>query len=915
MLRLKQWFAIIGLLGGLLSLCLLPPALTVRVRAEGPQVAQDQGLTGLVQMLRKLRTTARMIHTTAHPDDEDGGMLALESRGRGASVLLLTLNRGEGGQNKTGSELFDELGILRTLELLAADKYYGVEQRFTRVVDFGFSKNAEETFNQWHGHDIALGDMVRVIRTFRPDVLVTRFQRTPRDEHGNHQASGILTREAFRAAADPHRFADQIKEGLLPWQARKLYVRSEDDYTVRLDPGAYDPALGISYAQFAREGLAHQLSQGSGGSLVSAGHHYSYYKLIESVVPEAAVPDGIGTSHEPRTGHEGSLFDGIDTTLPALADRLGNEARIVPFLRSALTELERTVNEAESVFTPKDPSRTATALLRGLKTVKQLISQLESSSLSAAAKAELLTHLRTKQRQFEGAANLALGLDLEATVDAPRSESFLMASPGQTFTLTAKLYDTGRRAVVPERITLTVPAGWESQPLRQNLGPLSPGENASVQYRLKVASDAAYTRPYWHRNDPQTEAVYTLDDPRYVTLPFPPLPVHAEATYSVGDDTGEIRAIAQVQYIDPVYGQERRPLAVGPPLSVELEPSARVMATNNVTTVGAPRTSPVRPTEVSVGIRNNLTGPVNASLRLEVPSGWQVDPATHAVWFERHGEYKNLRFLVRPASLREGRYEIKAVVEYQGRDYTEGYDVVTRRDLGTFYYYHPAVQRVSAIALQLPRKLKVGYIMGAGDDIPSVLQQIGVNVEMISPAELASGDLSRLDTIIVGIRAYDVRNDVRENNQRLLDFVERGGTLIVQYNQNTASFNAGHYTPYPATAGSARVSVEQAPVEFLDPADAILQYPNRITALDFDGWVQERGLYFMNQWDPHFRPLLASHDPGEPPLQGGLLRARYGKGTYLFTAYAFFRQLPAGVPGAIRLFVNLMSAGHKGSDE
>ncbi|MGH9763913.1 MAG: PIG-L family deacetylase, partial [Blastocatellia bacterium] len=318
-----------------LTVLLLPrPAMRLRrVLADEQKPQVDSGVAGLEQELRKLQTTARMIHTTAHPDDEDGGMLAYESRGTGASVLLMTLNRGEGGQNKTGSELFDALGVLRTLELLAADDYYGVQQRFSRVVDFGFSKNANETFTQWKGHDIPLADMVRVIRTFRPDVLVSRFQGAPRDGHGHHQAAGILTPEAFKAAADPNRFPEQIKEGLLPWQPKKLYtdnVRPNEDYTVRVDTGTYDPVLGMSYLQFALEGLDHQLSQGSGGIKAPPGHRYSYYKLLDSTVPTTGL----------KGGHEQSFFDGIDTSLVGLASRLGSEEAKTPFLKPALSDLQ-----------------------------------------------------------------------------------------------------------------------------------------------------------------------------------------------------------------------------------------------------------------------------------------------------------------------------------------------------------------------------------------------------------------------------------------------------------------------------------------------------------------------------------------------------------------------------------------------
>lgn len=283
-------------------------------RPFGP-LPQDSGNAGLQLMLRRLSTTARLMHTTAHPDDEDGGMMTRESRGEGDTVLLLTLNRGEGGQNKVGSNLFDVLGVLRSLELTGSDRYYGVEQRFTRVADFGFSKNPEETFEKWDGHEAGLADIVRVIRTFRPDVLVSRFEGTDGDGHGNHQASGILTREAFRAAADPKQFPEQIAEGLLPWQTKKFYIdhvcpfRSNEcppeNYTVKLATGEKHPLLGMTYLQFAMEGLRHQLSQGAGGWSVDAGPHFAFYKLVDTVLPG-----------NDKGKHEQDFFDGIDSTLP-----------------------------------------------------------------------------------------------------------------------------------------------------------------------------------------------------------------------------------------------------------------------------------------------------------------------------------------------------------------------------------------------------------------------------------------------------------------------------------------------------------------------------------------------------------------------------------------------------------------------
>src|SRR5579885_2379823 len=396
---------------------------------------QDTGTTGLKQMLRRLHTTARLMQTVAHPDDEDGAMMTLESRGQGDTVLLLTMNRGEGGQNKIGSNLFDVLGVLRTLELTQSDRYYGVQQRFTRVADFGYSKTPEETFQKWQGHEIPLGDMVRVIRTFRPDVLVARFSGTDRDGHGHHQASDLLTREAFRAAADPNRFPEQIKEGLQPWQPKKLYIGNvcpwgaktcpDEDYTVRYNTGQNDPLLGMSYIQFAMAGLKHQLSQGAGAWTIEPGDRFAFYKLADSLVP----------SGKEEKGHENDFFDGIDTSLTGLVSRVGDENSNVPFLRSDLAEMQARVDEATKAA-DKDARAAADPLLAGLELTRKTIDSVQTSSLSDRRKDELLTELRTKEREFQKAADLANGVELHATVDAPvaaNPDDAFMAVPGQSF--------------------------------------------------------------------------------------------------------------------------------------------------------------------------------------------------------------------------------------------------------------------------------------------------------------------------------------------------------------------------------------------------------------------------------------------------------------------------------------------------
>ena len=480
-----------------------------------------------------------------------------------------------------------------------------------------------------------------------------------------------------------------------------------------------------------------------------------------------------------------------------------------------------------------------------------------------------------------------------------------MAVPGQSFTVTARLYNRGKATVLPQGFAIEAADGWKIEHLGSPSSPspylpLKSGDASTTQFKLTVLENAQDTKPYFMRADPEAETFYSINDPKYLTLPWSPYPVRGYARFTVGSGSGEARGIAKIKFVDPTLGQSERPLSVGPPISVMLTSPVVVAPV-----VGAGKS------QIGVSVRSNVQNAVHAKLKLETPQGWKVEPAEIAVDLDHDGDVNNYAFQITPQNLHEGTYKVTARAEYNGKQYAEGFKVITRPDLDSYYAYRPATENVQAVDVKLPGQLKVGYIMGTGDEIPSVLQSVGLNTSIITPQELASGDLSRYGTIIVGIRAYDTRTDVREHNRRLLDYVNRGGTLIVQYNQGTNAFNDGHYTPYPATAANVRVSVEEQPVEVLAPEEHVFNWPNKITQKDFDGWVQERGLYFMSQWDAQFKPLLASNDPGEPSQKGGLLMAHYGKGIYIFSAYGFSRQLPAGVPGAIRLFVNLVSAGHQ----
>ena len=863
---------------------------------------QDDGRLGLELMLKRLKTTARLLHTTAHPDDEDGGMLTLESRGKGDDVTLMTLTHGEGGQNKTGSNLFDELGVLRVLELLESDKYYGVHQRFSMAADFGFSKSAEESLEKWKDGGkpgyIPLRDMVRVIRTFRPDVIAQRFQGAPRDGHGHHQASGIITKEAFRAAADPKQFPEL---NLPPWQAKKLYmdnVHEGEDYTVAFDTGTPDPALGMSYVQFAMKGLKHQLSQGAGSWNVDPGPHITRYKLIDSVLPQ------------PKAGeHEKDFFDGIDTSLPGLADRLGDDEKKVPWLKPGLVEVAKLIDEA-SEAEKKDMESAAVPLSKAATTLETLEKQLLQSSLSQRERDEMLSAIGEKLEQAERAESLALGVYVRAVTSSQFGQ--------ETFTTPATSVLVAVEVKNGSSHKLGVKEGVGESEFRGFVAP-----HSTFRFETRITVPKNDTKPEFHRENAETDSVYesSASDPT-VPLSAPRPTIHL--VYSSGDTpklVGVVKEIVETATHQTDGATRLRPLAIAPEFSVLIEPSTQVVPT-----------SATSARKINVHVRTIAEGAAKGTLSLRVPDAWRTAPTSAPIEFSKYGEEKTVSFEVTPGELSEHRAKIEAVFESEGKTYTEGYTTVGREDLGTYYYYQPSVQKISEVKVATEPGLKVGYIMGAGDDIPTVLQQIGIDVTEIKPEELASGDLSKYGTIIVGIRAYDTRDDVKQHNDRLLAYAKNGGTLIVQYETSVADFNGvslppqtgpippkadpnspipGKYVPYPAELSRDRVSVEEAPVTVLEPQNPIFHYPNEIKQADFDGWVQERGLYFMDRWSPDYHALLSCHDPNEPERKGGLLEAKYGKGTYIYTGYAFFRQLPVGVPGAVRLFVNLLSAGHE----
>jgi LmbE family N-acetylglucosaminyl deacetylase len=819
---------------------------------------EDRGAVGLWQTLKKLGTTARVMHITAHPDDEDGGTLALLSRGQGVEVTLASITRGESGANLVTGDFFDGLGALRTLELGKAAQYYGAQVRFSRYADYGFSKNLEEALRTWDREEI-LRDFVRIIRTEKPHVILARFRGGPRDGHGQHQTAGLIAQEAYKAAADPARFPELAREGLGPWQPLKLYDdnrRENEDWTVAVDAGVYDPVLGRTYAQMAREGLRFQRSQGSGSGIMGPGPSVRYYKLLASEVGMA--------------DKERDFFERLKVSI------------------AQYPEIEQHVKEAQAHFSPADPAATAPALARGLQAVRKLRQSKDSLDL------------QVKERQFLLALEQALGITFDPLVapeDAPSGpfasfqpiETFQIAVPGQVFEVTCEFFAPtgGVAAAALNRVELIAPPGWKVEAAGNN------------RFRVTVAADAPPTKAYWSRDSVWDVHYEYAADAKPFGRPLPAPPLRARATYTVAGVEANVEEDVQTSSVDTVGVQHRRTLVVGPAVSVRIPTEAGVLP------IGSGEYS------LSVVVRNNAYKGSSGVLKVKLPQGWHSEPEAAEFAFDKGGEERDFRFTAKaPAAAAVGDYPAEALAVAGGREYSASFELISYPALPAVYLSHAARHTIRVIDVKMASGLRTGYVMGTGDDVPQTLEQLGAKVDLLDTAALASGDLSQYDTILLGIRAYAARQDVHTYNARLLEYVKNGGVLVVQY--NTPEYD-NNYGPYPYVMGRRpeEVSEEDSAVEILDPQDPVFTTPNKITRKDFEGWVEQRGSKFLESWDPAYKPLLATNDTGQKPQRGGWLVAKYGKGLYIYCAYAWYRQLPYAVPGGVRLFANLVSLGGK----
>ncbi|MDO8793677.1 MAG: PIG-L family deacetylase [Vicinamibacterales bacterium] len=836
------------------------------------------GAMGLAQLLQRLQTTASVLHTGAHPDDEDSFFIARTVRGDHARVAYLSLNRGEGGQNIIGSELFEALGVIRTEELLQARRLDGGDQFFTRTYDYGFSKSLEEASAKWTERDV-LGDVVRVIRTYRPLVIYSRFRGTAADGHGHHSFAGYITPLAFTAAADPAQFPEQLAEGLRPWQARKLYrgqgfpPNAADPPSVQVQAGAIDPVIGRSYAEIASEGRSQHKSQSMGGIEVR-GPLTTGLKLLQS----------LATTPAPEAG----VFDGIDTSLAGIATASGLPAGA---LQPELAALAAAARRALDEFNALQPRRSVPALAATLKAVRTARRALAGAGGAGMPKADADFLLAIKERE----AVDALVRAAEITVDPLADRETVV--PGGTVAVSARLFGPKETAAnISARVK--APAGWTVVPATGDGGdetgnPFARREQPAfgARYTVTVAGDAAPTQPYFTERRRQSES-YAWSSPSR-GLPFDPPLLEVEYAMEIGGEAVVVSQPAQYRMADPVRGELRRDVNVTPAVTVGLDSRLLIV----------PAGGAASDHRLVVQARSFSPQPVTGTLRLRLPAGWTSAPAEAPITL-KPGEQTSAPFVVRaPASRRPGSLSITAEAVVGGTPYAQDVQVIAYPHIQTHRVYSPATATAQVIDLKVA-KVKVGYVMGTGDDVPDAIRRMGVEVTLLGPDTLATGDLSTFDTIVVGIRASQARPDFVANHGRLLQYVERGGTLVVQYQQN--DYIAKKLLPFPAEMAS-RVTDENAPVEILQPAHPVFTFPNTITAADFSGWVQDRNLNAFTKFDPKYIPLLATADRGEAPQTGGQVVAAIGKGRFVYTSYAWFRQLPAGVPGAYRQFANLVS--------
>ncbi len=785
------------------SLILLATVAPVTAQGVG---AGTGGAIRRAQEARLAGTARRVLLIGAHPDDEDTELLTILTRGQGVETAYLSLTRGDGGQNLIGTELGQALGVLRTEELLAARALDGGRQYFSRAYDFGFSKSPAEAFRFWP-RDSLVKDAVRIIRRFRPQVVISMWAGTAIDGHGHHQAAGMVAREAFDAAGDASRFPElQREEGLSAWQPSKFYRSGRQERetpALVLDGGVLDPAEGQSLHQIAMRSRSLHRSQDQG--------------RLEDPGPSSARVILVATAAGVRASVSDSLFAGV-----VVAPSTGEDSH------SAGVRL----------------------------------------------------------------ADAGIILDLVADDDE--------VVRGQEVTVTATVWNGGptpiQATILPlQRRGWTMPSGT----CTTTLGVIAPGAMVQCRYTAAVSDDAEPTTPYFLRVG-MNGASYRWDmtDPTLIGEPFESAPVAAAFTLRLasGDSIRTIRE-ATARTLDQAVGEVRHPVQVVPRIAVDLSPDKLLWP------IGV-RARPFR-----VTLEHLAKDSSAAEVSLLLPPGWSTS-APKRVVLRHEGERAEAVFTVTaPARALSGEYAIAARVVTRGDTSDVGltrvrYPHIRSRNIVT---HARAVLVLDAVTF--PRTRAIAYVRGAADQVPEALRNTGLPVRVITGDAIEGSVLDSFRVVVIGPRAYEVDPALQRAHPKLMRWLERGGTLIMQYQQYP--FLRGGFAPLPFTISSPhdRVAEEDAPVTVLVPMSPVFRTPNRIRAADFDGWTQERGLYFARSWDSAWTPLLEMHDSDDARREGSLLIGRRGRGTVVYTGLAFFRQLPAAVPGAWRLFMNLLALG------
>lgn len=820
----------------LLTLVILSHAL----EAQRPDYYSAADIALELERLRKLGT---VLYIAAHPDDENTRLIAYLSNGEKLRTGYLSLTRGDGGQNLTGHEIREKLGIIRTQELLQARRTDGGEQFFSRADDFGFSKHPDETFTVWE-RDQILNDVVYVIRKFKPDVIITRFSTEPGNTHGHHTASAILAEEAFRAAGDPSRFPEQLKtvsvwqpERLL-WNTSSWFYRNKEDFDttslLKVDVGLYNSLLGKSYSEIAAESRSMHKSQGFGSAL-TRGPATEYLQPV------------LGSKDREN------LFKGINTTWSRVK---GGE------------KIEKLIQAAIESYKIKDPSAI----------VPQLLEIYE-----AMLKLPAHPYKEVKIQETKDLIKACLGLYLEAA----STEAGIV--PGDSLKLAIEV--TNRSSFPLTLKSVSIPAAKGNTESGKTLVNNEKWEEKLI---IKVPESQALSQPYWLVNEPEN-GMFKLDDEKNIAKPENDPALMARFNLLAGNVDLSYSLPVVYKYTEPAEGEIYQPLMITPPVAVNPKENKLLFANGGVRELVV---------EVVAG-KDSVQG----SLEPKLPQGWKSEPASVRYDLYQKGAGSTFTFTIEPPVTAEETF-LTVEATYNGKTYSRGMEWIKYDHIPAQALFPEAKVKLVKLDLKVEGK-KIGYVMGAGDEIPQNLEQAGFAVELLQPHELEPAHLQQYDAVVLGVRAYNTREELKFKKAGLEEYARNGGVVVVQYNTSFGLADE-NFAPFPIKLSRKRITNENAPLKILQPDHPVFQSPNKITQKDFEGWVQERGLYFAEEWSDEWTPLLSGNDPGEEPLEGGLLVAKTGKGYFVYTGFSWFRQLPAGVPGAYRIFTNIVSLGNSG---